>query len=272
MLAFVHIEKSAGTSLIHILRRNYFLKYSDVRPLRSDSNGVFTLNDFNEFKKINPRLECISGHAVKPYGDFMAVNNLKLITMLRDPVKRYISQYQQWIDKKYADISFEEFLETESVSNFQTKKIAGSDDVELAKERLNDFFLVGALEHFDEFLIMLSQRLNEINFHMAYERRNESRKSTIQKRLMSEYLSDIEDKNKQDIILYKHVVENIRQENRRLYGPEIDKDLEQFKSSNKVTLFDRAKLNIDYLFRKLYIEPVTGGIRNQNGLKKSGSY
>ena len=107
---------------------------------------------------------------------------------------------------------------------------------------------------------------------MAYERRNESRKSTIQKRLMSEYLSDIEDKNKQDIILYKHVVENIRHANRRLYGPGIDKDIEQFKTTNKITLFDRAILNTDYLYRKLYIEPVTGRIRVRNGLEKSGSY
>jgi len=67
MLAFVHIEKSAGTSLTNILRRNYFLECCDIRPLSVNSNGVFKFIDFREFKKYNQRLKCIAGHAVKPW-------------------------------------------------------------------------------------------------------------------------------------------------------------------------------------------------------------
>ena len=34
ILGFVHIEKTAGTSLIHILRHNFFMRYMDKEPER----------------------------------------------------------------------------------------------------------------------------------------------------------------------------------------------------------------------------------------------
>lgn len=272
MLVFVHIEKSAGTSLIHILRRNYFLKYCDVRPLKYGTNGVFTLDDFNQFKKINPRLECLSGHSVKPFGDITTVQDLKLITLLRDPVKRYISQYQHWIEKKTINLPFEDFLKIESVSNFQTKKIAGSDNLDLAKQRLNDFFLVGTLEKFDEFLLLLRNKLMNDNFDPAYNRLNQAKKPGMSDDIIRNFLPQIEERNKSDILLYNYVQDIIREKNRLEYGANLDDDVANFVSSNKVSIQGRLKTNIDFLYRKFYLEPVTKNLRKKNGLQKQGSY
>ncbi len=272
MLVFVHIEKSAGTSLIHILRRNYFLKYCDVRPLKSGSNGVFTLYDFNKYIKINPGMECLSGHSIKPYGDIMTIPNLKLITLLRDPVKRYISQYQHWIEKKTINLPFEDFLKIESVSNFQTKKIAGSDDLTLAKQRLDDFFLVGTLENFDEFLLLLRNKLMDGKFDPAYHRLNQAKKAGLSEEIIRRFLPQIEERNKSDIILYNYVQDKIREKNRLEYGVSLDDEVTRFRSSNKVSIQGKLKTNIDFLYRKLYLEPVTNSLRKKSGMQKNGSY
>jgi len=272
MLVFVHIEKSAGTSLIHILRRNYFLKYCDVRPLKAGSNGVFTMDDFNKYIKINPGMECLSGHSVKPYGDIMTIPDLQLITLLRDPVKRYISQYQHWIEKKTINLPFDDFLKIESVSNFQTKKIAGTDDIDLAKHKLDDFFLVGTLENFDEFLLFLRNKLVDVNLDPAYHRLNQAKKAGMAEEIMHRFLPQIEERNQNDIILYNYVQDKIREKNRLEYGASIDDDVARFRSSNKVSIKGKLKSNLDFLYRKLYLEPVTNRLRKKGGMQKHGSY
>ena len=272
MLAFVHIEKAAGTSLIHILRRNYFLRHCDVRPLYAESEGVFSRSDLECYKRISPKLECISGHAVKPFGDLAQDKNINFITLLRDPVKRYISHYQHWIERKHVDISFEEFLRLESVSNFQTKKIVGKSDAEWAKEKLNNFFLVGTVEHFDEFLIMLRRKLQPASFNPEYEQKNAAREKDISEEIRLRYLGDIERQNEQDIVLYRHAVEHIRERNINSYGSGFSADLKQFQTSQSISLSGRTKSYADYLYRKFYIEPATGRVRQRNGLQKCGSY
>jgi hypothetical protein len=55
-VVFVHIEKAAGTTFIHTLRRNYFLRYLDVRPFSPASNSIFTARDLELSLRVNPWL------------------------------------------------------------------------------------------------------------------------------------------------------------------------------------------------------------------------
>ncbi len=112
LLAFVHMEKSAGTSFIHILRRNFLFRYLDVRPFWPESDGVFTARDLRASKRLLPDLRCIAGHAVKPYADLSSAHECVLyVTVLRNPVRRYISQYQHWRERMRRKVEFKEFLE-----------------------------------------------------------------------------------------------------------------------------------------------------------------
>jgi hypothetical protein len=61
--AFVHIEKAAGTTLNHILRHNFFLRYIDVRPFFKESKGLFLSKDLEVARRVLPGLSCISGHS-----------------------------------------------------------------------------------------------------------------------------------------------------------------------------------------------------------------
>src|SRR5918993_986357 len=119
-IAFVHIEKAAGTTFIHILRRHFFLRYLDVRPYSPDSNSVFTARDLELSLKVNPWLRAFGGHAVRPIGDLYDVfPAIRFITILRDPVRRYISQSLYGNAVLKLNLTFDEFLADAHTHDFQ---------------------------------------------------------------------------------------------------------------------------------------------------------
>ena len=277
ILAFVHIEKAAGTTLIHILRKNYFMRYMDVKPLTYPSKGVFCSKDLKKIIMINPGLMCISGHSIKPYSDLsQVIPKIRYITLLRNPVKRYISQYLYWVEKLGKKYSFKEFLQNCKTHNFQTKKIAGSYNLQTAKDILRKrFFLVGIVEKFDEFLILLKNKIKPFNFNIAYRvynvrNRNFPYHIDMQSKML-EYRDDIIEANLLDIELYKYVKDELLQREIELLNL-------NYYYTLKGSIYLKNKNNrlfltyIDYIIRKLYYEPILGAIRILSGMNAKGSY
>ncbi|MES9970984.1 MAG: hypothetical protein ABW092_13200 [Candidatus Thiodiazotropha sp.] len=273
MLAFVHIEKAAGTTFIHILRKNYFPKYADVRPFYELSGDVFSDRDFKLMKRLIPGLKCIGGHSVVPHSDMFRNNNFQLVTILRDPIKRYMSQYQHWVEKKNISISFEEFLGYEELWNFQTKKISGDINIEHAKDILrNDFMLVGCVEKFDEFLVLLRYKLNNKPIDIRYWKKNIAHNKISVDGLIEKYRPEIIERNSIDIELHKFVLTELYSSYISEYRGSVSEAVENFKTKENTIGPSAVKLYIDYIFRKLYIETTTGIIRTINGKKYKGSY
>ena len=73
ILAFCHIEKAAGTSLIHVPRQVFASGYVDARPLTKSHDSFFGHADFELFNKLIPGIRCIGGHAVVPHSDLTDV-------------------------------------------------------------------------------------------------------------------------------------------------------------------------------------------------------
>ena len=273
MLAFVHIEKTAGTSLIHILRHNYFMQYMDVRPFRKESKNLFTVQDMQLAKKVNPFIRAIGGHAVVPYNNLdKTAEEFRYITLLRNPIERYISQYRHWVEKKHYDTTIEQFMERRELWNFQTKKIAGTEDLEAAKHCLREKFLtVGVVEDFDEFLVLFKQAVGDKCFDMRYVIQNTAAKKSPITDIKERWFGEIQKRNELDIALYDFVVNELIPEQRKRYGRSFDADLNNFKQLNE----DGPKMMkryLDYILRKFYIEPVTGLIRMLHGKPYKGSY
>ena len=274
LLAFVHIEKAAGTTLIHILRHNFFLQYLDVRPYSKESHGIFTASDLNIARKMVPRLRCISGHAVKPFSDLESCGiDIKYITLMRKPVDRYISQFKYWTDKLGKKLTFEQFLAHEKSWNFQTKKISGSEDVELAKSILAErFLLVGTVERFEEFLFLLRKRLEPTPFDARHRRKNLSRRNAQSGEFYQKYAVEIEARNTLDQALYDFAEATLFPRYVAEYGNNFQRDFDQFESSLELSDEPMLRRRIDYIFRKLYVEPVGGVVRIIHGLPAVGSY
>ena len=274
LVAFIHVEKAAGTTFIHILRHNFFPGYADVRPFFQESNGLFTGKDLRLMRRVLPGLRCIGGHAVVPYSDlFVNEPDARLITILRDPVKRYMSQYQHWVEKKRIDISFEEFMGREEFWNFQTRKYAGEVDLGKAKEVLRSrFMLVGCVEKYDEFLVLLQHKLNDIGFDASYRPQNRAHNKIKVDDTLQRYREDIEARNSVDIALHKYVIDELFPSYVEAYGASFQEDVNAFKLRNETIGPPMLKRYLDYGIRKFYVEPVTGILRCLHGKPYRGSY
>ncbi|MBK1706380.1 sulfotransferase family 2 domain-containing protein [Halochromatium glycolicum] len=276
LLAFVHIEKAAGTTLIHVLRHNFFLRYLDVRPYSPSPERIFRASDLALALRINPGLACIGGHSVRPYSDLAeVVRSVRYVTVLRDPVRRYVSMYQYWTEMLGKQMTFEEFLSDPETHDFQTRKIVGRADAAAAEQLLaEEFFLVGVVERLDEFLIQLGARLAPRPFDARYRLLNTARE---RKEPRSEDYAEtrreaIASVNAHDQRLYAFVNNHILPAQRAGYGGTLDQDVAAFQRHNREHSVPMTRRYADYMARKLYFEPVTGLVRRYNGMEWYGSY
>ncbi len=251
--AFVHIEKTAGTSVIHMLRNRLFPFYLDVRPVTA--NGYwFRPSDLDWYLKLFPATKIIGGHSVVPYAGLENSYSVKYFTVFREPVARYVSQFRYWRSNLGVDISFEKFLEKGSTHNFQTKKIVSSGQAGNAIPVLEDKFVtIGVLENIDPFIRELS---NHFNKDLAMFSRNVTANKQDQvDDLMSRYHQQIMDRNEEDLRLHEWA------QKRQKSGPPCAR-----RKGHSIRAY------MDFILRKAAVEPLSGLKRRGIGLPSKGSY
>lgn len=273
IFAFVHIEKAAGITVKHILRRNFLGRYVDVRPLEINSQKVFSYNDFQKYLRINPFITCIGGHSVKPFSDLNSkYKNIKYFTLLRNPVKRYVSQFIYLYNINRIPNDFNEFILNEEYHNLQTKKLAGSENLDDAISSLHHMIQVGAVEEFDTFLLRLKKSLYPYGkFVPYYSMQNITKKNIDSNEIIDKYNQKIIQCNKLDMDLYEYVWNTYIPKLNKEYGDQLNDDLLLFEKANN---YERVELcsYIDYCLRKFYYEPVTNFARIIAGMSAKGSY
>lgn len=169
MYAFIHIEKTAGSTLTTVLRRSFGTRHCDIRlPLAKRKSGerdrrpCVDADDLERARRLYPGLSCIAGHNVKPYGGIGTLGaDIRFFTFLRDPAARYISQFLNRAGV-YNREAFESWVSSGWTHNWQTKKIAGVPEadraIEIIRQRVE---FIGLTERFDESLVLLGQWLAE---------------------------------------------------------------------------------------------------------------
>jgi len=253
--------KNGGTTLKYIFRNNY-----GFNCFENDAD-IFKPDDLRYLLKINRNMSVISGHAFRSVNKLESVcSNIKYITLLRNPIDRYISHYNHGRSKDYHSMPIRERLKLAGERNYQTKFIIGKKnfkersfiasekELEKAKKILNEHFIfVGLVEEFDLSLILMKKMLNFDSFELFYQKRNVTSKKFVSKKSISdEVLSDIKDANRLDFQLYDFVRDNIFKEQIRKYDRDYKKTLEDFKRANENYIFNRAKI-IQYRIGKYII-------------------
>jgi hypothetical protein len=273
LLAFCHIEKAAGTSLTHILRRVYFLRYADVRPMHSRRQYFFTAHDLSTAIRINPFLLGIGGHSIVPHGDLMhSAVVLHFITQLRDPVARATSQYRYWVNRHIDESGPDAYLSHRASKNFQVRKIAGCEDLDLAKKKIEQhFLLVGTADRFDEFLVLLAAKLKMPLHLFTYRRKNVD--PSPERLPVPAYFKDVlQQRNELDRRLYAWVSGDLYSRYVAEYPGDFQSDVARFRALQSAAPQYSLKPPIDWLYRKACLEPISGLIRVSNGLPYRGSY
>lgn len=176
---FVHVPKAAGTTVHGILEQNY----SPWRQFSFRAPRQRALEKFEGLSSVaRSRLELIKGHC--GYGLHDSVSSpVRYFTMLRDPVKRVVSEY--YYIRRNSKPSFHKLLNEQKIGlgdyverNIGTDNLhlrfltfrelesapagpAKEEWLEVACKRLKeDFAFVGIVEKFDESMLLLQQSLN----------------------------------------------------------------------------------------------------------------
>ena len=214
-LIFLHIPKTAGTTLNRIIEWQYdprLIYTVDPYQIRATVGRLQTLPE-----ERRRGLRVVRGHLIYGVHDCLPQGGT-YITMLRDPVKRVLSSYQFILRRplhplhrklKAKGIGVEEFLNyTAKRQNLQTKMLAGvpyvgpcdESTLERAIENAEkSFAVVGLSERFQESLLMIAASFGwKIPY---YENRKVSKnRPTIDPATIER----IREYNRQDLALYEY--------------------------------------------------------------------
>ena len=223
-LCFVHIPKTAGLTLRIILDSRF--RWNDICPADDYSTlAAFSKDDIGEYRLVR-------GHFWQNVGECMSSQPL-LMTVLRDPVERTLSQYEYTrrepangpLYDLVRNMTIEEYLRDEFlrecfVRDVQTRFIAPVSQpvdpnefaplvhlgIEQAKSNLLKFRFVGITERFDDTVRLLAHTLGwrPIN---AFLTRNSARGRVARSQLPRHVVEDILSLNENDAKLYEFAME-----------------------------------------------------------------
>ncbi len=177
MYAFIHLEKTGGSTMLTILRRSFGTRHCDIRlPLvkrarcHRDERQCVDATDLRRVRRLYRNLLGISGHNVKPYNNLAAAEPaLRFFTFLREPTSRFRSHFLNR-GKVYSREAFDRWSGETWIHNWQTKMIAGEPSAEKAIELLSTRVgFVGLTQRYDESLLLLKHWLAEPDFRCEYQ-------------------------------------------------------------------------------------------------------
>ena len=234
LLVFAHMMKTAGTSLSKQLIAHFGGKMHIVPGgLKLDDDYYNKSKLKQDLELFNNNLEIISGHPMRPYVDF-GRNEQRMIwfTFFREPKKRYVSHYLhdfKWTKefsyirhKKMKNKSIIEWEKLDNYSNYQTRFIAGEDNVDKAIEILeNKFYWMGLTEDYETSMESLKSRLDLNHLYIDTKPTNTNLADRNTKKMVHENYSDfIVDMNQNHILLYDHVKHKIWPKYKKLAASE----------------------------------------------------
>lgn len=228
IIIFMHIPKTAGTTLRGIIER----EYSEI----AYGYGGFK-EEYNSLSRyMGSRasdLQCIIGHI--PFGIHSYYNrNFHYITFIREPIDRVISlYYYRLYNKKYLpaeDIGLEKFLSNyyTQACNLQTKFLSRDVDIadmvslenfikyknevkpdfEKAINNLERYFTVGVTDYFNISISLIGRELgwNKLD----YQEKNINLVTPGRKELSKGLIELIKEKNSLDMKLYSYACNKIK--------------------------------------------------------------
>lgn len=304
ILAFCHIEKTAGTTLVYLMRRHFGLRHIDLGRRRIVRDGkrvkpyYYGPRDLRSDMRLYPSVRSVSGHSLRPFVDFEEFQDrLDWYTFLRDPVKRFRSQFIHEVEHIGRDCDFRGWLRTYVRDNMMVRKLAGEPDLEAAKQLLAERHKVVALqEHFDESLLLIRQRLRLAGFHLAYPapqntaaRRSQTRRVSVtnlrrillglpaltgvedtRKRAteaLAEHHDEVLESNDLDSKLYEYAVSEIWPKQVGEYGGQekLKQDVEKELRPENASLLEQWRLLTAFAYRNLAHKPVLWLARRRYG-------
>ncbi len=271
LLVFVHINKTAGTTLRYILRSSYGARHCDVEPWHGAwSDPPFSTADLQRVRKLYPRLASIAGHRISGHVDLEEPGtDFRYVTFLREPIALCASRFQYQLEyRKKQDLVFEEWIEKDWVRDAQTQRIGGTTDPNdaiavIARKKM----FVGLTERFNESIVQL-RALRAPDLDIAYAPVNVAKSSNVAKRLLADRGTRqmIVDANKADLELYEHVAREVFPAQERANDTSLSGSVVAFREPTRKG-YDRRNLVLYGLKQRVLLKPT---IRLYRGRRTRG--
>ena len=256
---FIHTIASAGGDFAYYLqylyKPNSFICVPDIKKgcslntprLRAEYREELLKKQFDNRIKKGDEINLIYGHIpyLKNYKKLFH-NEFSCMTLLRDPVKRFVSNYRKDINQNNTLREFKEFIKTyKSVPgdlpseanfinfNWQTAFISGfyeygtcykkmtNEILTIAKKNLEEFFFIGISDYFDDSVKLFSKiTSNKYIYHKPLKKYKANNVIPINQ----DILKYIKEKSYYDNCLYEYAKDIFFQrkkkyENRELIFP-----------------------------------------------------
>lgn len=246
---FLHIPKTAGSTLLRIIERQYHPEEIYSLYLRQDFRAFEGLS---EARKAEIRI--YRGHMMFGWDQRLS-RPATYFTILRDPVERALSYYyftrknpehHHYDLIRSGDLSLAEYLESQEelmMDNGQTRMLCGGyyimeygrlsrEALEAAKTNLRqNIEVAGLTERFDETLLLLKKAFGWGN--VFYARQNVVRKRPRREELSPDTLAVIHKYNRLDTELYQFA-QTLFEEQVRKQGPSFAQEVRSFQRANRL--------------------------------------
>ena len=260
MLVFIHINKTAGSTVRYILRSSYGLRHCDVEPwhgVRDDP--PFSTSDLRLLRRLYPDLASIAGHRLTGYADLHEQGtDFVYFTILRDPLKLCASRFQYHIDhRQKKHLVFEEWIQRDWLRNAQTQRIAGTDNVDDAIRVIAERgMFVGLTERFDESMVLL-RALRARDLNIAYSPVNVAKRGSIASKLLADSRTRqaLIEANRSDLALYEHVTGELYPGFEREFGAGLADAVLEYRRTSYQT-FNRRNLTLSRVKRHGLYRPM----------------
>lgn len=260
-LVFVHIPQTAGMTLRHVVYRQFKRR---KRYTFAGEDYASRLDFIKLPEQERHNLQLVAGFTHYGVHQYLSVDgsadNVRYMTMIRNPVERIISQYYRIVGNpdhhnynSYRNLSVVEYAHLERKGEGQTRWLLGYRDdtdkpldayelddtlpenaLEIAKNRLkNDFDFVGIVEQFDVSILLMKQHYGWRNAYYAKRNINVHRP----RRIATNTYEQLKAYVKTDMELYQFAV-GLFEERLANYDGDMDVDLQRFRRRN--ALFSRV--------------------------------
>jgi hypothetical protein len=261
-LFFTHVQKAGGTTVEVILRRHFGVRHVQVNPRLGWRYGA---SDFRFDRRMNPLARSYASHWLRPFVDFGTYDDrIMWVTMLREPIARFLSHYQYAVERMGRRKSFVDWMRNPRQHDWQTRLLAGRADADAAFQILSERYrCVGLLERFDESLLLMRARIGLPQLRVNYTRPVNAAQSHRFKEQTREAFEAHRDEcleyNGQDVRLYERVAAELFPAQVATYGAErLGREaLTEFRESPDSPA-DRVR-NLSYIaFRRVLYLPAAG--------------
>ena len=274
VLAFIHIRKTAGSTVDMILRQSYGARHCRVRHGKARAVApVIAADELRRCRWVYWGMRSVAGHGIVPHSDLeTSYPDIRYFTFLRDPLARCASDYQFRVRRGGLQIPFDVWIQTEIARNQQTKKIAAAEDADAAIAMLRQRVgMVGLVERFDESLVLLKKWCADPKLDIRYESKNVSSDSAIKQQLLNDpkTRAQLAEANREDDRLYRFAADELFAQNIRRYGDSFERDVLAFRATNKpLPVYPRQIFS--GLLREFVYKPLAPVLRNKWNVPAGG--